>query len=182
MRQDARAARLVTQLQTRTPPSTFCWSIHRWKDSSPLSVLSAMHLRASPSIREIRDLADRFGSLDPWSCKFRVSGWGTSTGAEEGTSRSTSSRTQETNLVTDQQQAARTATRLLSFNFTQFICPYTLSLACSVSAFCLTSTSPTRHAPRRSRDLPRDTPSQASNDVQCHTSEGHSGDVQKVYG
>ena len=36
---------------------------------------------------------------------------------------------------------------ILSFRFTRFICPCSLSLAYSVSAFYLTSTSPTRHAP-----------------------------------
>ena len=35
---------------------------------------------------------------------------------------------------------------ILSFHFTRFICPCSLSLAYSVSAFYLTSTSPTRHA------------------------------------
>lgn len=35
----------------------------------------------------------------------------------------------------DEQQAAQTPTRLLSFRFTRIICPYPLSLACSISAF-----------------------------------------------
>jgi hypothetical protein len=48
-----------------------------------------------------------------------------------------------------------------------------------LSALYLTSTSPTRHAPRRSRYLPRHNPSQASNDVQCHVGEGHPGNVRK---
>jgi hypothetical protein len=107
VRQDARTARLVTQLQTRTPPST---------------------------------------------------------------SRSTSSRAQ----WTSRQRKPR-----FFFSYSP-IC--SLSLDCSVSGFYLTSTSPTRHAPRRSRDLPRHTPSQASNDVQCHVGEGHPGYMQKVYG
>jgi hypothetical protein len=114
--------------------------------------------------------------LGPWSCEVRVSGEGLSTGPEEGTSRSTLPRAQGTS----QEQAAQN--RFRSFHFPRFVYPYTLSLACSVWALYLTSTSPTRHAPRRSRDFPRHTPSQASNDVQCHVGEGHPGNVQKVHG
>src|SRR6266702_7724946 len=47
-----------------------------------------------------------------------------------------------------------------SFHFTRFICPCSLSLAYSVSSFYLTSTSPTRHAALRPRNLPRNTPPQ----------------------
>ena len=43
MRQDARTTWLVTQLQTRTPTSTFYWTIHRWRSSSPFSCLSRTH-------------------------------------------------------------------------------------------------------------------------------------------
>jgi hypothetical protein len=44
---------------------------------------------------------------------------------------------------------------------------------------------PLHHPPdalRRSRDLPRHTPLQASNDVQCHVGEGHPGNMEKVHG
>ena len=177
MRQDARTARLVTQLQTRTSPSTFCWSIHLWKDLSPLSVLSAMHLRASPSIRDSADRVWVVGSLelrrDIWMREFKR-------GRRRHFEVDVTARTR--NESCDEQQAAQTHTRLLSFRFTRFICPYPLSLACSISAFYLTSTSPTRHAPRRSRNLPRDTPSQASHDVQCYAGEGHPGNVQEIHG
>ena len=174
MRQNARTARLVTQLQTRTPPSTFCWSIHRWKDSSPLSILSAMRLRASPSIR---DSANRFGSLEIWVSGLRA----TST---RGRRRyfEVDVTTRARDETRGRHQAAQTATRLLPFRFTRFIYHYPLSLACSVSARYLTSTSPTRHAPRCSRNFPSNTSSQAGDDVQCDVSEGYSGNVQKVYG
>ena len=176
MRQDARTARLVTQLQTRIPPSTFCWSIHL-EILSPLSVLSSMHLRASPSIRDSADRVWVIGPLelqrDIWVREFNRGQKKALRGRRHPRSR---------NGFCDEQQAAQTPTRLLSFRFTRIICPYPLSLACSVSAFYLTYTSPTRYAPRRSRNLPRDTPSQAGDDVQCYAGEGHPGNVQEIHG
>jgi len=50
-----------------------------------------------------------------------------------------------------------------------------------LSALYLTSTSPAGHAPRRPRDLPYDTSSQARNNVQCHVGKGYPGNVQKVH-
>jgi hypothetical protein len=58
----------VSHPTSNSYPSTFSWSIHRWRDSSPLSIMSALHLRASPSIR---DLADRC-VVGFWSCEGRV--------------------------------------------------------------------------------------------------------------
>jgi hypothetical protein len=132
-------------------------------------------VRASP---RIRDSVHGFGSLDQvpilgiWVRDF-------DRGRRRHFEVDVITRTRDE--ICNQRQAAPT-TRLLYFPFTRFICPYTLSLACSVSAFYLTSTSPTRHAPRRPRDLPRDTPPQASNDVQCHIGEGDSSNVQKIHG
>jgi hypothetical protein len=68
------------------------------------------------------------------------------------------------------------------FSFSPICLPLYARWPVPLSALYLTSTSPTRHAPRRSRDLPRHTPSQASNDVQCHVGKGHPGNVQKVHG
>jgi hypothetical protein len=45
----------VSHPTSNSYPSTFSWSIHRWRDSSPLSILSALHLRASPTIRDSAD-------------------------------------------------------------------------------------------------------------------------------
>ncbi len=45
----------VSHPTSNSYPPTFSWSIHRWRDSSPLSLLSALHLRASPSIRDSAD-------------------------------------------------------------------------------------------------------------------------------
>jgi hypothetical protein len=122
VRQNARTARLVTQLQTRTPPSTFCWSIHRWKNSSPLSVLSAMRLRASSSIR---DLADRFGSFEVW-----VSGLGgTSTrGRRSHFEVDVTTRTRDE--TRGRQRAAQTATRdsIPFFSFYPIYLPLYLGL------------------------------------------------------
>jgi hypothetical protein len=54
----------VSHPTSNSYPSTFSWSIHRWRDFSPLSILSALHLRASPSIRDPAD----------WFCVFWVLG------------------------------------------------------------------------------------------------------------
>ena len=179
MRQNARTARLVTQLQTRTPPSTFCWSIHRWKDSSPLSIFVC----PAPS----RLAFDQgFGrSVCVWIlgvAKLGYLGEGLQLGQRKAL-RGRRHRSHEGRVLWPTAGCPNCYSISFHFpQFPQFVYPYTLSLACSVSAFCLTSTSPTRHAPRRSRDLPRHTPSQASNDVQCYAGEGHPGNVQKVHG
>jgi hypothetical protein len=68
------------------------------------------------------------------------------------------------------------------FSFPPICLPLCTRWPVPLSALYLTSTSPTRHAPRRSRNLPRHTPSQASNDVQCHAGEGHPSNMQKVHG
>ena len=68
------------------------------------------------------------------------------------------------------------------FSFSPICLPLYTRWPVPLSALYLTSTSPTRHAPRRSRDLPRYTSSQASYDVQCDAGEGHPGNVQKVHG
>src|SRR6266436_3122702 len=146
VRQDARTARLVTQLQTRTPPSTFSWSIHRWRDTSPLSILSALRLRASPSIRD-----------SGWSVHCGVVRLGClGEGLQSGQKKALRGRRHRAH-----KGRAKSRQRKLLLDCVLFVFPnlFTLSLACSVSALYLTSTSPTRHAPRRSRDLPRHTPS-----------------------
>jgi len=130
----------VSHPTSNSYPSTFSWSIHRRRCSSPLSILSALHLRASPSIR---DLADRrvVGLLDLRGCRV----CGTSIGPEEGTPRSTSPRAQGTS----QEQAAQFATRLRSFHFPKFVYPYTLLGLFRFRLFIL----PLHHPPDMRRDV-----------------------------
>jgi hypothetical protein len=152
------------------PPSTFCWSIHRWKHSSPLSVFAC----PAPSRLAFDQGFGRsvcvFGSLELQS----YGNWGLQPGQKKAL-RGRRHRSHKARVLWPT-AGSTNCSRLLSY-FPLFVYPYTLSLACSVSAFNLTSTSPIRHAPRRSRDLPRYTPSQASDDVQCHVGEGYPGDV-----
>ncbi len=159
----------VSHPTSNSYPSTFSWSIHRWRDFSPLSILSAAPSRLAFDQGSGRSV-----------CVFWVLGV-----AKLGYLGRDFNRARRRHFevdVTARTDEPRAGNRLRSFHFPQFVYPYTLSLAYSVWAFYLTCTSPTRHAPRRSRDFPRHTASQASNDVQCHVGEGHPGNVQKVHG
>ena len=163
----------VSHPTSNSYPSTFAWSIHRWRDSSPLSILSALHLPASPSIR---DSADRCVC---WVRGVARVGWvrGFNWARRRHFEVDVTARTRD-----EPRAGSANCYSISFFSFSQFVYPLYTRWPVPLSALYLTSTSPTRHAPRRSRDLPRHTPSQASNDVQCHIGKGHPGDVQEVHG
>ena len=159
----------VSHPTSNSYPSTFSWSIHRWRYSSPLPILSALHFRASPSIRD-----------SAYQCVvgfLELRGEGLQPGQKKAI-RGRRHRAHKGRAKSRQRKLLRDCV----LSFSPICLPLYTRWPVPLSALYLTSTSPTRHAPRRSRDLPRHTSSQASDDVQCHVGEGHPRNVQKVHG
>jgi hypothetical protein len=136
-----------------------------------------MHLRASPSIRDSADRVWVIGPLElQWDMWVREFNRGRRRHFEVDVTRA-----QGTGVAMNSRRRKLLPDCFL-FALLELFALIPSRWPVLFQLFYLTYTSPTRYAPRRSRNLPRNTPSQASDDVQCYAGEGHPGNVQEIHG